>query len=41
MTKYDGWGIFHTHGKVEAEVSIRRGVDVGGAHSSPPLLLKN
>lgn len=32
---------FHTHGKVEAEVSIRRGVEVGGAHIPPALLFKN
>lgn len=32
---------FHTHGKVEAEVSIRRGVEVGGAHPPPALPLKN
>lgn len=31
----------HTHGKVEAKVSIRRGVEVGGAHSPPALLLKH
>lgn len=30
-------GGFHTHCKVEAKVSIRRGVEVGGAHSPPAL----
>lgn len=32
---------FHTHGKVETKVSIRRGVKVRGAHSPPALLLKH
>lgn len=32
---------FHTHGKVEAQVSIRRGVEVGGANSPPALPVKH
>lgn len=32
---------FHTHGKVEAEVSVRRGVEVGGAHSPPAISVKH
>ena len=34
-------GIFHTHGEGEAEVSIRRGVEVRGAHPPAALLLKH
>lgn len=46
MTQCDGCGwwcgvVFHTHGKVEAQVSIRGGVQVGSAHPSATLPFEN